>query len=126
MYENVVYFKLATGDDIISYVDEELASEDSDIVMLFKPLKIHTYNTPQGAAVRLAKWIPFIQDAHIALGVDQIVIRATPSDDILEFFHDAFDTLDELTFEDLEQNDEEQELTQALYERFSNTSIMVH
>ena len=126
MYENVVYFKLATGDDIISYVAEELASEDSDIVMLFKPLKIHTYNTPQGAAVRLAKWIPFIQDAHIALGVDQIVIRATPSDDILEFFHDAFDTLDELTFEDLEQNDEEQELTQALYERFSNTSIMVH
>ena len=126
MYENVVYFKLATGDDIISYVDEELASEDSDIVMLFKPLKIHTYNTPQGAAVRLAKWIPFIQDAHIALGVDQIVIRATPSDDILEFFHDAFDTLDELTFEDLEQDDEEEELTQALYERFSNTSIMVH
>ena len=45
MYENVVYFKLATGDDIISYVDEELASEDSDIVMLFKPLKIHTYKT---------------------------------------------------------------------------------
>ena len=126
MYENVVYFKLATGDDIISYVDEELATEDSDIVMLFKPLKIHTYNTPQGAAVRLAKWIPFIQDAHIALGVDQIVIRATPSDDILEFFHDAFDTLDELTFEDLEQDDEEEELTQALYERFSNTSIMVH
>ena len=126
MYENVVYFKLATGDDIISYVDEELASEDSDIVMLFKPLKIHTYNTPQGAAVRLAKWIPFIQDAHIALGVDQIVIRATPSDDILEFFHDAFYTLDELTFEDLEQDDEEEELTQALYERFSNTSIMVH
>ena len=126
MYENVVYFKLATGDDIISYVDEELASEDSDIVMLFKPLKIHTYNTPQGAAVRLAKWIPFIEEKHIALGVDQIVIRSTPSDDILEFYHDALDTIDDLSLEDIEQNDEEEELTQALYERFSNTSIMVH
>ena len=126
MYDNVVYFKLATGDDIVSYVDEELATEDSDIVMLYKPLKIYTYNTPQGSAVRLAKWIPFIEEAHIALGVDQIVIRSTPSNDIMEFYHDAIDTLDELTFEDLEQNDAEEELTQALYVRFSNTNIMVH
>ena len=60
MTNDIVYFKLVSGDDIVSYVDEELTSGDEDLVMLYKPLIIHTYYTPHVAAVRLAKWIPFI------------------------------------------------------------------
>tara|TARA_R100000664_G_C2656948_1_gene74943 strand:- start:34 stop:435 length:402 start_codon:yes stop_codon:yes gene_type:complete len=133
MKQNIVYFKLVSGDDIISYVDEEL-NTDEEQVMLYKPLKLFTYNTERGSAVRLAKWIPFVDGEYFLLNEKKIILSSPPSQDILEFYHEAIDTLDEYemdqqyesAFESLETSEEEEALTQALYERFSNTSIMVH
>ena len=125
MTNDIVYFKLVSGDDIVSYVDEELTSGDEDLVMLYKPLKIHTYNTPHGAAVRLAKWIPFIDETHIPVPVNKILISSSPSKDILNFYNEALDALEDMELNDVFDEDEE-EMTQALYERFSNTHIVVH
>ena len=125
MANDIVYFKLVSGDDIVSYVDEELNTED-DQIMLYKPLRLFTHNTPRGAAVRLAKWIPFIDNEYFLLNQKTVILSSPPSQDILDFYYEAVDALDDLTFEDLEQSEEEEEMTQALFERFSNTNIMVH
>tara|TARA_Y100000356_G_scaffold44594_1_gene34896 strand:+ start:697 stop:1080 length:384 start_codon:yes stop_codon:yes gene_type:complete len=124
---NILYFKLVTGEHIIAFVD----SADDEYVQLHKPLQLFLQNGMRGAAVRVAKWIPFIDQSDIAIKIKHVMVYAEPNDDIADYYLEAIDTLAAHEGEEPEQIDLEEELideetTMALYERFSNTSITVH
>ena len=127
MDSNILYFKLVTGEHIVSFVD----AADDEYVQLHKPLQLFLQNGRRGAAVRVAKWIPFIDQSDIAIKIKHVMVYAEPTDDIADYYLEAIDTLAAHEEEEHEQIDIEEEFideetTMALYERFSNTSITVH
>tara|TARA_R100000152_G_C6752243_1_gene175933 strand:+ start:580 stop:960 length:381 start_codon:yes stop_codon:yes gene_type:complete len=123
---NILYFKLITGEHIVSFVD----AADDEYVQLHKPLQLFLQNGMNGAAVRVAKWIPFINESDISLKVNHVMLYAEPNDDIADYYLEAVDTLSRKEEEEAEMNLEEEyideETTMALYEKFANTSITVH
>jgi hypothetical protein len=123
---NILYFKLITGEHIVSFVD----AADDEYVQLHKPLQLFLQNGMNGAAVRVAKWIPFIDASDITLKINHVMLYAEPNDDIADYYLEAIDTLSQKEEEEAEMNLEEEyideETTMALYEKFSNTSITVH
>ena len=123
---NILYFKLITGEHIVSFVD----AADDEYVQLHKPLQLFLQNGMNGAAVRVAKWIPFIDASDITLKINHVLMYAQPNDDIADYQLEAIDTLSQKEEEEAEINIEEEyvdeETTMALYEKFSNTSITVH
>jgi MinD-like ATPase involved in chromosome partitioning or flagellar assembly len=123
---NILYFKLITGEHIVSFVD----AADDEYVQLHKPLQLFLQNGMNGAAVRVAKWIPFINESDISLKVNHVMLYAEPNDDIADYYLEAVDTLSQKEEEEAEMNLEEEyideETTMALYEKFANTSITVH
>ena len=124
---NILYFKLVTGEHIVSFVD----AADDEYVQLHKPLQLFLQNGRLGAAVRVAKWSPFIDQSDIALKLKHVMLYAEPNDEIADYYLEAIEALAALQGEESEQIDIEEEFideetTMALYERFSNTSITVH
>jgi len=123
---NILYFKLITGEHIVSFVD----AADDEYVQLHKPLQLFLQNGMNGAAVRVAKWIPFIDASDITLKINHVLMYAQPNDDIADYYLEAIDTLSQKEEAEAEINIEEEyideETTMALYEKFSNTSITVH
>lgn len=123
---NILYFKLITGEHIVSFVD----AADDEYVQLHKPLQLFLQNGMNGAAVRVAKWIPFINESDITLKINHVLMYAQPNDDIADYYLEAIDTLSQKEEEEAEINIEEEyideETTMALYEKFANTSITVH
>jgi len=123
---NILYFKLITGEHIISFVD----AADDEYVQLHKPLQLFLQNGMKGAAVRVAKWIPFIDASDVSLKINHVMLYAEPNDDIADYYLEAIDTLSQKEEEEAEMNLEEEyideETTMALYEKFANTSITVH
>ena len=123
---NILYFKLITGEHIVSFVD----AADDEYVQLHKPLQLFIQNGMNGAAVRVAKWIPFIDESDISLKINHVMMYAEPNDDIADYYLEAVDTLSRKDEEEAEMNIEEEyideETTMALYEKFANTSITVH
>ena len=123
---NILYFKLITGEHIVSFVD----AADDEYVQLHKPLQLFLQNGMNGAAVRVAKWIPFIDASDISLKINHVMLYAEPNDDIADYYLEAIDTLSQKEEEEAEMNLEEEyideETTMALYEKFANTSITVH
>ena len=123
---NILYFKLITGEHIVSFVD----AADDEYVQLHKPLQLFLQNGMNGAAVRVAKWIPFINESDITLKINHVLMYAQPNDDIADYYLEAIDTLSQKEEEEAEINIEEEYIdegtTMALYEKFANTSITVH
>jgi hypothetical protein len=110
MQSNVLYFKLTTGEHIIS----EIESRDEEYIFLINPMELHLQNTPRGAAVRMSKWIPF-------------VMHAVPTNDILEYYEDALDSLDKYQSQKTIENEVYGEgAALAMLEKFSNNQIVVH
>ena len=72
---NILYFKLITGEHIVSFVD----AADDEYVQLHKPLQLFIQNGMNGAAVRVAKWIPFIDESDISLKVNHVMMYAEPT-----------------------------------------------
>ena len=123
---NILYFKLITGEHIVSFVD----AADDEYVQLHKPLQLFVQNGLNGAAVRVAKWIPFIDESDISLKINHVLMYAQPNDDIADYYLEAIDTLlqkeEEEAETDIEKEFIDEETTMALYEKFSNTNITVH
>jgi hypothetical protein len=123
---NILYFKLITGEHIISFVD----AADDEYIQLHRPLQLFIYNGRVGAAVRVAKWIPFVDKSDISLKINHVMMYAEPNDDIADYYLEAIDALSQKDEEEAEINIEEEfideETTMALYEKFANTSITVH
>jgi hypothetical protein len=115
---NVVYLKLITGEDIVSYSE----GVDEEYVYLYNPICFHTVNTNRGAMVRSTKWIPFTDHNDFSVRIRDILILSTPTKDIEEQYFKSLDVLDENSLQ--EGFDEEQ--VKAFYELYSNTSIKVH
>ena len=125
MEGNIIYFKLITGEHIVSFVD----AADDEFVQLHKPLQLFVQNGIGGAAVRVAKWIPFVNASDVSIKANHVMVYAEPSDDIADYYLEAIDTLarnedEEKT--DIQKEFIDEETTMALYEKFSNTSITVH
>jgi|TARA_R100000455_G_C6270921_1_gene126952 MinD-like ATPase involved in chromosome partitioning or flagellar assembly len=125
MEGNIIYFKLITGEHIVSFVD----AADDEFVQLHKPLQLFVQNGIGGAAVRVAKWIPFVNASDVSIKANHVMVYAEPSDDIADYYLEAIETLarnedEEKT--DIEKEFIDEETTMALYEKFSNTSITVH
>ena len=125
MEGNVIYFKLITGEHIVSFVD----AADDEFVQLHKPLQLFVQNGIGGAAGRVAKWIPFVNASDVSIKANHVMVYAEPSDDIADYYLEAIDTLAKNEDEeetDIEKEFIDEETTMALYEKFSNTSITVH
>ena len=121
---NILYFKLITGEHIVSFVD----AADDEYVQLHKPLQLFLQNGMNGAVVRVAKWIPFIDASDITLKINHVLMYAQPNDNIADYYLEAIDTLSQKEEEEINIEEEyiDEETTMALYEKFSNTSITVH
>lgn len=127
MLGNIMYFKLVSGEHVISFVD----AADEEYVLLHKPLQLFLQNGMNGAAVRVAKWIPFVDQSDITIKIKHVLMHAEPSSDIADYYLEAIDALegyDQPDIQDIDLEDEqlEEDVTMALYEKFANTSIMVH
>ena len=122
MNSNIMYFKLVSGEHVVSFVD----SADEEFVLLHKPLQLFLQNGVHGAAVRVAKWIPFVDESDITIRIKHVLTYAEPTDDIADYYLEALDSLSEREVGDLEDEQLDEDVTMALYEKFSNTSIMVH
>lgn len=124
--EHVLYFKLVTGEHIISIVE----SNDDEFIMLHRPLQLFIQNTLGGAAVRVAKWIPFTEENDFPLQIKHVVMKAMPTQDISDYYFEALNKLDENTEVETEvenfMNNNEEDVTMAMFEKYSNTSIVVH
>lgn len=124
MDQEIVYFKLVSGDDIISYVE----SSDGEYVILNRPLQLIAHNTMKGATVRMAKWSAYTEENDFPIKLKHVILSAKPTEEIEDFYLDALDILDQKMIErDIEyENDLDEDTTMAIFERFSNTSIVVH
>jgi hypothetical protein len=126
MKANVLYFKLVTGEHIISIID----SMDQEYILLHKPLQLFLQNTMGGASVRVAKWIPFTDENDFPLQVRHVLMKAKPTKDIIDYYFNALYRLNEIINTKEETQDflekDEEEITLAMFEKFSNTSIVVH
>ena len=123
---DVLYLKLVSGEHIISFVD----TIDNEYVVLDKPLQLFVQNSVKGAAVRVAKWIPFIEDHLLSVKQNHILMYSKPTQDIEDCYFEAINALSDeeesIGLANEERDIEEEEVTMALYEKFSNTSIVVH
>ena len=117
-----MYFKLVSGEHVVSFVD----SADEEFVLLHKPLQLFLQNGVHGAAVRVAKWIPFVDESDITIRIKHVLTYAEPTDDIADYYLEALDALSEREVVNFEDEQLDEDVTMALYEKFSNTSIMVH
>lgn len=123
MQSNVLYFKLTTGEHIIS----EIESRDEEYIFLINPMELHLQSTPRGAAVRMSKWIPFVEENDFPLDIKHVVMHAIPTDDILEYYEDALDSLEKYQIQKTIENESYGEgAALAMLEKFSNNQIMVH
>ena len=121
---NVVYLKLITGEDIVSYSE----GVDEEYVHLYNPICLHAVNINRGAVIRSTKWIPFTDHNDFSVRIRDILILSTPTKDIEEQYFKSLDVLHDRSlqaeFESVAEFDEEEE--NAFYELYSNTSIRVH
>ncbi len=125
MAQKTLYLKLITGENLISKID----TVNDEYINLDKPLQIFIHNNPYGAVVRLAKWIPFINEDLVSIKINHVVISSYPDDDLKKYYLEAVNKLEEtqenLTQLEYTQNIEE-EAIEAMYEKHSNNSIVVH
>jgi len=125
MDQEVLYFKLVSGEDIISFVE----SNDGEYIMLHRPLELLAHNTIKGASVRMAKWSPYTEENDFPLRMRHVILTAKPTEEIEEFYLDALDALDQREAErEIEYTEDfnEDDMTMAMFERYSNTNIVVH
>jgi hypothetical protein len=113
MQEDIIYLKLITGEDIVTYVD----TANEEYVSIHKPVQFFMHNTTKGAVIRSAKWIPFSDEIDLVLRTKDIVLSLKPTNDILNYYLETVVILDQrdgLT--------EEREYNSI----YSNTNITVH
>ena len=121
---NVVYLKLVTGEDIIAFADY-----DDEYVNVYKPIMVHTKNTSRGAVLRSTQWIPFTDQHDFPIKMSNVVIIATPSEDMKEYYHETLDVLDDMTIEKKNQwelHEEDEETFKAYYELYANNEVQIH
>ena len=104
---DIVYLKLVSGEDIICYVE----NSDEEYVYVYNPIRFEVKNTPRGSVVRSSKWIPLVKENEFEIKMRDVMIMATPTKDMVDYYHEVLDVLDDL--EELEpapQLTEEQKL----------------
>ena len=125
MAQEMLFLKLITGENLISKID----TANEEYVNLDKPLQIFIHNNPYGAVVRLAKWIPFINEDSVSIKVNHIVISSQPDEGLCQYYLEAVSKLeqDKESLKQIDYTQEvEEEAIEALYEKHSNNNIVVH
>jgi len=113
MDENVLYFKLVTGEDIVAITD----TISDEYIYIHKPIQFFVQNSAHGAVVRVAKWIPFSSAEDFALNTKDIMLSFSPTKDIEDYYFEAISTLDK-KYRPPKLN--------TTHDYFSNTSFTVH
>ena len=116
----VVYLKLVSGENILTYVD----SVDEEYVNVYKPIQIHIKNTTNGSVLRSSKWIPFTEQNNFPIKSRNVLIIATPAEDMIDYYHETLDVLDDIELNKDEKVEEDS--FNAFYELYANTDIKVH
>lgn len=120
---NIVYLKLVTGEDIISYAE----NIDDEYVNVYKPIMVHTKNTSRGAVLRSTQWIPFTEQNDFPIKMSNVVVMATPSKDMEDYYHETLDVLDDLILDQgKEVYEEDDEAFKAYYELYANNEVKIH
>lgn len=130
MEDDIIYLKLVSGEHIVSALD----TSDEDHIYLIKPLQLFVYNSYQGASVKIAKWIPFVEEQNFPVAVKHVMTWAKPDADVKDFYIHALESLEKIrtrTYnqplnENFEESDDEKEVTEAFFQKYSNTNITVH
>ena len=134
---DIVYLKLVSGESIISYVE----TIDEEYVQAYKPVQLHTINSMDGALIRTTKWIPFTDQNDFPIKVKNILLIATPTEEIEKYYIRSLEVLDSKEEEDylLEEKEDwdevfydededgwDEETVHAFNELAANNQIKVH
>ena len=129
---DIVYLKLVSGESILAYAE----NSDEEYVHTYKPIQLHVVNSMNGALIRTTKWIPFTKQEDFPIKVNNILIIASPTEDIEKYYLRSLDVLDEedgdlLLDENLWERSfneeyETEETLHAIQELVANTEIKVH
>ena len=132
---DIVYLKLVSGESIVSYVE----TIDEEYVQTYKPVQLHTINSMDGALIRTTKWIPFTDQNDFPIKVKNILLIATPTEEIEKYYIRSLEVLDDeeedyfleekeewsdVFYEDEQSWDEE--AVHAFNELAANNQIKVH
>tara|TARA_R110002167_G_scaffold319833_1_gene525620 strand:+ start:56 stop:457 length:402 start_codon:yes stop_codon:yes gene_type:complete len=132
---DIVYLKLVSGESIVSYVE----TIDEEYVQTYKPVQLHTINSMNGALIRTTKWIPFTDQNDFPIKVKNILLIATPTEEIEKYYIRSLEVLDDeeedyfleekeewsdVFYEDEQSWDEE--AVHAFNELAANNQIKVH
>ena len=118
----VLYLKLITGEHLIS----EVEGRDEEFIFLLNPMELHLHNSVKGSAVRITKWIPFVNEEDFPLLLRNVLLHATPTEDIVEYYYEARERLLDNEKKDLSNEIFEERIALAMLEKFSNNNIVVH
>jgi len=133
---DIVYLKLVSGESIISYVE----TIDEEYVQTYKPVQLHTINSMNGSLIRTTKWIPFTNQNSFPIKVKNILLIATPTEDIIKYYLNSLDALDDEeenylleekdkwdeVFYDEDEDGWDEETIHAFNELAANNQIKVH
>jgi len=117
MNDNILYLKLVNGDNIISYVENNMES-----LILSDPMQIFVYNTYKGASIKLAKWIPYTEKEDFIIDISTVLLSCEVEQDVIDYYIEAKKSLKYYHHD----NEENHKVIDAMYEKYANNSIKVH
>jgi len=117
MNDNILYLKLVNGDNIISYVENNIES-----LILSDPMQIFVHNTYKGASIKLAKWIPYTEKEDFIIDISTVLLSCEVEQDVIDYYIEAKKSLKYYHHD----NEENHKVIDAMYEKYANNSIKVH
>ena len=92
--ENIYYFKLSNGDDIVADVLQDMQEESAYVIRL--PMKINYEFAPEVGRMfmGMSKWIPLMKSPTLVVYYDHVITVAEVDDEMKEFYYEALDKYD--------------------------------
>lgn len=92
--ENIYYFKLSNGDDILADVVQDMHEESAYIIRL--PMKLNYEFAPDVGRMfmGMSKWIPMMKSPTLVVYYDHVITVAEVDNDMKEFYYEALDRYD--------------------------------
>jgi hypothetical protein len=89
--ENIYYFKLSNGDDVIADVLQDIQEESAYVIRL--PMKINYEFAPEVGRMfmGMSKWIPLMKSPTLVVYYDHVITVAEVDDEMKEFYYEALE-----------------------------------
>jgi len=131
--ENVYYFKLSNGEDIVCDVLQDMREESAYIVRLPMKINYEFSSEVERMFMGLSKWIPLMKSPTLVIYYDHVITIAECNEEMLGFYHEAlekyemgdefFEKSPTVAFEESDGIDEDK-VKMAMY--FANTSTILN